>query len=228
MLKIGKYVNTHGIKGEIRILSNFSRKDLIFIPNFKIYIKDKEFIIKSYRAHKNYDMLILDGINNINDIINLKGNDVYINRNDINENKSNITSIWDKINSGINIKPATKTELGVIKVGNSLMIDTDGTLNIYLAYLQSEILNMLLKENTDLLTTNKTIIGAINELKTMLDELKGQSTKSYFDESFNNTTGELTFVGHNSEVTYDDTLGALNFIGGTVNYNSETGELVII
>lgn len=85
MLKIGKYVNTHGIKGEIRILSNFSRKDLIFIPNFKIYIKDKEFIIKSYRAHKNYDMLILDGINNINDIINLKGNDVYINRNDIKE-----------------------------------------------------------------------------------------------------------------------------------------------
>ena len=85
MLKIGKYVNTHGIKGEIRILSNFSRKDLIFIPNFKIYIKDKEFIIKSYRAHKNYDMLILDGINNINDIINLKGNDLYINRNDIKE-----------------------------------------------------------------------------------------------------------------------------------------------
>ena len=153
---------------------------------------------------------------------------IYINRNDINENKSNITSIWDKINSGINIKPATKTDLGVIKVGNSLMIDTDGTLNIYLAYLQSEILNMLLKENTDLLTANKTIIGAINELKTMLDELKGQSTKSYFDESFNNTTGELTFVGHNSEVTYDDSLGALNFIGGTVNYNSETGELVII
>ena len=41
MLKIGKYVNTHGIKGEIRILSNFSRKDLIFIPNFKIYIKER-------------------------------------------------------------------------------------------------------------------------------------------------------------------------------------------
>ena len=30
MLKIGKFVNTHGIKGEIRIKSDFSRKDLIF------------------------------------------------------------------------------------------------------------------------------------------------------------------------------------------------------
>ena len=36
MIKIGKYVNTHGIKGEIRILSNFSRKDLVFMPNKKI------------------------------------------------------------------------------------------------------------------------------------------------------------------------------------------------
>ena len=52
MIKIGKYVNTHGIKGEIRILSNFSRKDLVFMPNKKIYIKDKEFIIDKYRHHK--------------------------------------------------------------------------------------------------------------------------------------------------------------------------------
>ncbi|MBQ6282338.1 MAG: 16S rRNA processing protein RimM [Bacilli bacterium] len=85
MLKIGKYVNTHGIKGEIRILSDFSRKDLIFVPNFKIYIGDKEYIIKNYRKHKNYDMITLDGINNINDIVDLKGSNVYINRNDINE-----------------------------------------------------------------------------------------------------------------------------------------------
>jgi len=83
MLKIGKYVNTHGIKGEIRILSDFSRKDLIFIPNFKIYIGNKEYIIKTYRKHKNYDMVTLEGINNINDIIELKGSNVYINRDDI-------------------------------------------------------------------------------------------------------------------------------------------------
>ena len=85
MLKIGKYVNTHGIKGEIRILSDFSRKDLVFIPKFKIYIKDKEYVIKTYRKHKNYDMVTLEGINDINDIEYLKGNSVYINRDDINE-----------------------------------------------------------------------------------------------------------------------------------------------
>lgn len=84
MIRIGKYVNTHGIKGEIRILSDFSRKDLIFKKGFKIYIKDNEFVINSYRKHKDYDMVTLEEINNINDIIDLKGNYVYIKREDIN------------------------------------------------------------------------------------------------------------------------------------------------
>lgn len=84
MIRIGKYVNTHGIKGEIRILSDFSRKDLILKKGFKIYIKDNEFVINSYRKHKDYDMVTLEGINNINDIIDLKGNYVYIKREDIN------------------------------------------------------------------------------------------------------------------------------------------------
>ena len=66
MLKIGKFVNTHGIKGEIRIKSDFSRKDLIFKKGNYIYINNNKFLIKSYRVHKNYDMLTFDGINNIN------------------------------------------------------------------------------------------------------------------------------------------------------------------
>ena len=83
MIKLGKYVNTHGIKGEIRILSDFSRKDLVFKSGFKIYIKDNEYVIKTYRKHKEYDMVTLEGIDNINDILSLKGNFVYIKRSDI-------------------------------------------------------------------------------------------------------------------------------------------------
>ena len=83
MIKLGKYVNTHGIKGEIRILSDFSKKDLVFKKGFKIYIKDNEYVIKTYRKHKGYDMVTLEGIENINDIINLKGSFVYIKRSDI-------------------------------------------------------------------------------------------------------------------------------------------------
>lgn len=76
---IGKYVNTHGIKGEIRIKSNFLYKDRVFKVGNEIII-DKPYIITSYRVHKDYDMVTLEGINSINDIINLKNSLVYIDR----------------------------------------------------------------------------------------------------------------------------------------------------
>ena len=75
---IGKVVSTHGIKGEIRILSDFPYKDKVFVINNKIIIDDKEYIIKSYRVHKGYDMVTLDGFNNINDVLFLLKSNVYI------------------------------------------------------------------------------------------------------------------------------------------------------
>ena len=76
---LGKYVNTHGIKGEIRIKSNFKYKDKVFKIGNEIII-DKPYIINSYRVHKDYDMVTLIGINSINDIIHLKNSSVYIDR----------------------------------------------------------------------------------------------------------------------------------------------------
>ena len=41
---LGKYVNTHGIKGEIRIKSNFKYKDKVFKIGNKIIIDNHEYI----------------------------------------------------------------------------------------------------------------------------------------------------------------------------------------
>ena len=83
MINIGKIVNTHGIKGEVRILSNFSDKT-IFNPGNTLYIGNDNLKISSYRVHKNYDMVTFDGINDINDVLKYKGMDVFIKREDIN------------------------------------------------------------------------------------------------------------------------------------------------
>ena len=77
---LGKYVNTHGIKGEIRIKSNFPYKDRVFKINNEIIINNVNYIIKSYRVHKGFDMVTLDGINAINDIPFPKNIKVYIDR----------------------------------------------------------------------------------------------------------------------------------------------------
>ena len=79
---IGKIVNTHGIKGELRIISDFPYKDRVFKNNFNIYIgKDKiNEVINTYRHHKIFDMITLKNYNNINEVLKYKGSLVYINR----------------------------------------------------------------------------------------------------------------------------------------------------
>ena len=81
---IGKFVNTHGLKGEIRIISDFEYKDDVFKIGNTIYIDNKKFTIKSYRIHKNYDMVSFDEVNDINEIEKYKGLDVYIDSDDFN------------------------------------------------------------------------------------------------------------------------------------------------
>ena len=75
-IKLGKFVNTHGIKGEIRLLSKFDYTEELQ-PGKVVSIKDKEFVITNNRKHKNFTLLTFEGIDNINDIEFLKGNDIY-------------------------------------------------------------------------------------------------------------------------------------------------------
>ena len=77
---IGKYVNTHGIKGEIRIISNFAYKNRVFKVGNEIIINDIVYKICSYRVHKVYDMVTLNGIDDINKIPFSKNSLVYIDK----------------------------------------------------------------------------------------------------------------------------------------------------
>lgn len=83
---VGKIINTFGIKGELKIVSDFEYKDRIFTKEFPIYIgefKTKE-IVNTYRVHKNYDLIIFNGYTNINEVLKYKSNKIYIKREDLN------------------------------------------------------------------------------------------------------------------------------------------------
>lgn len=85
---IGKIVNTHGIKGELRLLSNFKYKDRVFLENRRIYIGEEkvEAIINSYRYHKIFEMITLKGYNNINEVLKYLNKEVFVKRNDLSLN----------------------------------------------------------------------------------------------------------------------------------------------
>ena len=91
-LYIGKIVNTHGIKGELRIKDNLTtnQRNEIFKIGSNLIIDDKAYKITSYRVHKDYDMVIFDGFNNINEVLFLKGKNVYKSKDEINLNNGDI------------------------------------------------------------------------------------------------------------------------------------------
>ncbi len=77
MYYIGKITNTHGIKGEVKILSDIKHKELVFKKNQELIIDNDTLIINTYRTHKNYDMVTFVNINDINDVLKYKGKSVY-------------------------------------------------------------------------------------------------------------------------------------------------------
>ncbi len=82
---VGKLVNTHGLKGEVKLLSNFDYKDYYFKKGIHFYIGDnkEKVTISSYRHHKIFDMFLFDEYNYINDVLKFKGSKVYIDREEV-------------------------------------------------------------------------------------------------------------------------------------------------
>ena len=80
LVYVGKIVNTHGIKGELRIKSDFEKKELVFKVGNKIIIDKEEHTIRTYRYHKIFDMITIDDYYDINDVLCYVGKNVYVSR----------------------------------------------------------------------------------------------------------------------------------------------------
>ncbi len=76
---VGKIVNTHGIRGEVRVISKTDFPDerykkgntlFLFMPERE---ESLPLTIQSHRVHKNFDLLTFEGFNNINQVEVFKG-----------------------------------------------------------------------------------------------------------------------------------------------------------
>lgn len=150
-LYLGKIVNTHGIKGEVRILSNFKYKSKVFVKHFKVYIgKDKkEEIISSYRPHKQFDMITMEGITNINDVLKYKGKPIYINRDDL---KLNDNEYLDEDLIGLEVIMNNQSYGKVVRIDrdihqDKIVVNKDDTLYL-VPYVCDIIKNINLNEGT--------------------------------------------------------------------------------
>lgn len=76
MITIGRLVNFHGVRGEVKVLSDSDFTEERFKPGNKVTVGGREFTIQNYRTHKNFHLLTFEGISNISEVEDLKDSDV--------------------------------------------------------------------------------------------------------------------------------------------------------
>ncbi|WP_226665729.1 ribosome maturation factor RimM [Metabacillus litoralis] len=76
---VGKIVNTHGVRGEVRVISKTDFADERYQRGNKLYIfkensnEQLEVVVENHRVHKNFDLLTFKGMNSIQDVEPFKG-----------------------------------------------------------------------------------------------------------------------------------------------------------
>lgn len=132
MIYIGKTVSTFGIKGELKVISDFEYCDRAYQIDKKILINNIEHVISGIRYHKNYVLLKIDNLNNINDILKYVGFNIYIKRIDLGL-KEDEYLYKDLINS--EVIDDDNTKLGkVIEIldGNNVLIKVKGSKEFFI------------------------------------------------------------------------------------------------
>lgn len=76
-LDVGKIVNTHGIRGEVRVQSITEHPEERYAKGSQLVVEmsKNEYVpvtVKSYRVHKSFDLLTFEGYPSINDVEKFK------------------------------------------------------------------------------------------------------------------------------------------------------------
>lgn len=89
-LNVGKIVNTHGIRGEVRVMSSTDFPEERFKKGNELALFDGETFVStvkvaSHRTHKNFDLLTFEGMSNINDVEKFRNYLLKINKEHLTE-----------------------------------------------------------------------------------------------------------------------------------------------
>ena len=140
LLEIGKIVNTHGIRGEVKIQPWCDEPELFDELEY-LFIEGEKYNIVRNRFHKTCQIVQLENVNSIDDAERFKNQIVYINRDalELPEGRYYIADI-----EGLTVKEQNGRILGVvdeiIKTGSNDVYSLKDTFN------KSRCLFRLLKE----------------------------------------------------------------------------------
>lgn len=116
---VGKIVNTHGIRGEVRVISVTDFPEERYKKGAKLYLFKQnnpepiELTVKSWRKHKNFDLLTFEGYESINDVEQFKGSTLKISEEQLGQLKDDEFYFHEII--GCTVKTIDDKEIGTIK-----------------------------------------------------------------------------------------------------------------
>ncbi|MEB1810063.1 MAG: ribosome maturation factor RimM [Bacillaceae bacterium] len=117
--KVGKIVNTHGIRGELRIISTTDFEEERYAPGAELFIEHPDLrelvpvIVESHRKHKNFDLLTFEGHTNISQVEKFKGGTLKVSEDALGELDEGEFYYHEII--GCQVYTNDGTELGKIK-----------------------------------------------------------------------------------------------------------------
>lgn len=117
---VGRVVNTHGIRGEVRVLSTTDFEEERFSVGNRIAVFKKDakkpdwLIIESIRRHKNFILLTFEGLYNINLVEQYKEGMIKITRDQMNEDELNEHEYYYSDIEGCAVFSEEGDEIGVI------------------------------------------------------------------------------------------------------------------
>ncbi len=80
-LKVGRIVNTFGIKGELKVLSDSDFVEDRFKVGNKVFLDENlEVEITSFRTHQNMVLITINNLNDINEVEKYKNMDIYFDK----------------------------------------------------------------------------------------------------------------------------------------------------
>ena len=93
-LKVGKIVNTHSLKGEVKVISSTDFEEERFKKGSKLLITRgnqliREVVVQSYRNHKNFLLVKFEGIDSVEEAEKLKNLQIKIDSDKVGELEEN-------------------------------------------------------------------------------------------------------------------------------------------
>ncbi|MDR1567256.1 MAG: ribosome maturation factor RimM [Streptococcaceae bacterium] len=154
-LNVGKIVNTQGIKGEVRVISQTDFPELRYqVGNSLTLFQEGKapvlLVIATHRKHKNFDLLSFEGHSNINDVEKYRDGILKIAKEDLNDLAADEYYYHEII--GLLVKTTDGVTIGKIKeilspgANDVWVVGRTGKKDVLIPYIEQVVLKIDLEK----------------------------------------------------------------------------------